>query len=78
MADDARTALFDEIERDLAGVEVALARLDAGAYFACVACGNDLGDVVVVDPTADHCASCAGAGAATQAADGTADGDAVD
>ena len=44
------------IERDLAAVDAALARLDAGSYGTCEVCGDALGDAVLeVDPTARHC-----------------------
>ncbi len=44
---------LDAIERDLADVEVALARLDAGTYWADEITGADLPhDLLAVDPTA--------------------------
>ena len=59
MADDDRTALFDSIEGDLAGVELALARLDAGAYFTCESCGGELTAAMLLDdPTRSRCARC--------------------
>jgi RNA polymerase-binding transcription factor DksA len=53
MHDDAQEALDAEtIARDLDGVEVALARLDAGAYWTCEATGEPLTDeLLAADPT---------------------------
>ncbi len=60
MADDDRTALFDSIEGDLAGVELALARLDADAYFTCESCGGELAaSLLLDDATRSRCATCA-------------------
>lgn len=60
MADDDRTALFDGIEADLAGIDAALARLEAGTYFACETCGADLmADLLATAPTATRCDTCA-------------------
>lgn len=65
MADDDRTALFDGIERDLAGVELALARLDAGAYFTCDTCRCALDPASLADdPTLTRCAPCGTGGTA--------------
>ena len=62
MADDDRTALFDSIEGDLAGVELALARLDAGAYFTCESCGRELSAALLDDdPTRCRCGACVNA-----------------
>ena len=59
MADDDRTALFDSIEGDLAGVELALARLDTGAYFTCESCGRELSAAMLDDdPTRCRCSAC--------------------
>ena len=61
--DDDRARLLDAIESDLAGVELALARLEAGTYETCEVCAQGLGDeVLVVTPAARRCAICAGAG----------------
>ncbi|MDO9175652.1 MAG: hypothetical protein Q7V62_12675 [Actinomycetota bacterium] len=44
---------LDRIERDLADVEVALARLDAGTYWSDEVTGADLpGDLLAAQPTA--------------------------
>jgi DnaK suppressor protein len=54
-----RAALLDSIEMDLAGVELALARLDAGTYDVCETCGATLPDeLLAAAPTARHCAQC--------------------
>ena len=59
MADDERSVLFDRIEGDLAGVELALARLDADTYFTCEVCGAPLGDEqLVADPLGSRCERC--------------------
>jgi RNA polymerase-binding transcription factor DksA len=43
----------DQVARDLDGVELALARLDAGTYWTCEASGQPLPDhVLASDPTA--------------------------
>ena len=61
MADDERSVLFDRIEGDLAGVEQALARLDAGTYFTCEVCATPLGDEqLVADPLGSRCERCTG------------------
>lgn len=55
--DLARARLLDAMETDLAGVELALARLDAGTYFTCEACGADLPESLLVQrPTTRRCA----------------------
>ena len=42
---------LDQIEADLAGVEVALERLDAGTYWTCEVTGQDLPDALLAaDP----------------------------
>jgi RNA polymerase-binding transcription factor DksA len=47
------TADLDRIAEDLAGVEVALERLDAGTYWTCEVTGQDLpDDVLAADPVA--------------------------
>jgi hypothetical protein len=53
MHDDAPDALDAEtIARDLDGVEVALARLDAGTYWTCEATAEPLTDeLLTADPT---------------------------
>ena len=54
-----RAGLLDTIETDLADVELALARLDAGTYDACEACGAMLrDDVLAAAPTSRRCADC--------------------
>lgn len=64
MADDDRTALLDGIEADLAGVERALARLDAGSYFVCEVCGASLDDAALAAaPMTARCPGCTGASA---------------
>lgn len=46
------TADLDRIEADLAGVERALERLDAGTYWTCEATGSALpDDALAADPT---------------------------
>jgi DnaK suppressor protein len=55
-ADAERDQLLDTIETDLADVEVALARLDAGTYFECERCGQPLGESLLAErPTARIC-----------------------
>jgi len=59
MADDDRSTLLDGIEADLAGVEQALARLDAGTYFTCEVCGAELTvALMTAEPTRTRCAAC--------------------
>jgi RNA polymerase-binding transcription factor DksA len=54
-----RAGVLDTIEADLADVELALARLDAGTYGACEACGAPLPDEVLVSaPTVRRCGAC--------------------
>ena len=54
-----RAGLLDTIETDLADVELALARLDAGTYDVCEACGATLrDDVLAAAPTSRRCADC--------------------
>jgi RNA polymerase-binding transcription factor DksA len=44
---------LDQVERDLEGVEAALARLDAGTYWTDEVTGGPLGDdLLAVDPVA--------------------------
>jgi len=54
MSDAADTPLdLDAIERDLAGVEIALARLDAGTYWTDEVTGAPLPqDLLAANPTA--------------------------
>jgi RNA polymerase-binding transcription factor DksA len=54
-----RAGLLDTIETDLADVELALARLDAGTYDACEACGATRRDeVLAAAPMSRRCADC--------------------
>jgi DnaK suppressor protein len=54
-----RAGLLDTIETDLADVELALARLDAGAYDVCEACGATRHDeMLAAAPTSRRCADC--------------------
>jgi DnaK suppressor protein len=54
-----RAGVLDTIEADLADVELALARLDAGTYDTCEACGAALPDDVLVSaPTTRRCTAC--------------------
>lgn len=53
MSTDARRELFDQIETDLADVELALARLDGGTYWTCESTGEVLPDDLLAErPTA--------------------------
>jgi len=54
MSDDTRQPLdLDAIERDLADVEVALTRLDAGTYWTDEVTGEELPtDLLAANPTA--------------------------
>jgi RNA polymerase-binding transcription factor DksA len=57
--DEDRARLLDAIEIDLADVELALARLEAGTYETCERCAAAIGDdVLVVTPAARRCATC--------------------
>jgi RNA polymerase-binding transcription factor DksA len=57
--DQERTRLLDAIEVDLADVELALARLEAGTYETCEVCATELGDdVLSVTPTIRRCPTC--------------------
>ena len=61
MADDdeTRQALLEVVERDLAGVEEALRRLDDGRYGRCDGCGATLDDDLLARrPTAWRCPDC--------------------
>lgn len=42
-------AALERIERDLAGVDLALARLDAGTYGRCEVCATPISDEVLAD-----------------------------
>lgn len=55
-ADGEREQVLDTIEADLADVELALARLDAGSYFTCERCGRPLPDALLSEqPAARAC-----------------------
>jgi DnaK suppressor protein len=57
--DENRGVVLNTIEADLADVEVALARLDAGTYDTCEACGAVLDDdILAAAPIARRCAAC--------------------
>ena len=59
MAPDERGALLDGIEADLADVDLALARLDAGTYGTCDGCGAVIDDAILADaPAAHRCPTC--------------------
>jgi RNA polymerase-binding transcription factor DksA len=58
-ADIERTRLFDAIEGDLAGVSMAMERLDGGTYFTCATCEKPLADEALAqNPTLSLCPSC--------------------
>ena len=60
MAADERNQLLDRIEADLAGVDSALGRLDAGTYFTCELCGSTLADEALdASPLDRRCEACA-------------------
>lgn len=60
--DHDRARLLDAIEVDLADVELALARLEAGTYDTCEVCTGELSDdVLLVTPAARRCVTCADA-----------------
>lgn len=60
MADDERTQLLDRIEADLAGVDAALGRLEAGTYFSCEICRTSLADAQLdASPLDRRCEACA-------------------
>lgn len=51
--------MLDTIAGELADIEVALARLDAGSYDTCEGCGAPIADGVLVGaPTARRCGAC--------------------
>ena len=61
MTDVDRTRQLDAVEADLADVELALARLEAGTYETCEVCSAALGDdVLAVTPAVRRCPACAG------------------
>jgi RNA polymerase-binding transcription factor DksA len=60
VTDADRAHRLDTIESDLADVELALARLEAGTYETCEVCSGVLtDDVLAVTPAARRCAACA-------------------
>jgi RNA polymerase-binding transcription factor DksA len=60
VTDADRTRQLDTVEAELADVELALARLEAGTYETCEVCAGVLGgDVLAVTPTARRCPTCA-------------------
>jgi RNA polymerase-binding transcription factor DksA len=60
VTDTDRARQLDAVEADLADVELALARLEAGTYETCEVCSRLLGDdVLAVTPAARRCLSCA-------------------
>jgi RNA polymerase-binding transcription factor DksA len=59
--DEDRARLLDAIEGDLADIELALARLDAGSYEICEVCAGPItDDVLATGPATRRCAGCAG------------------
>jgi DnaK suppressor protein len=53
-------ALLDQADRQLAELDAAVARLDAGSYGRCVACGRPIGaERLLVRPAATRCIACA-------------------
>lgn len=57
--------LLAQAEADVAAVEGALARLDAGTYGRCARCGEPVGDErLAAQPTTEECVACAQARAA--------------
>jgi RNA polymerase-binding transcription factor DksA len=58
-ADAERNRLLDTIEGDLAGVTIAMERLDADTYFSCASCAAPLDDdALVAQPTLRLCPNC--------------------
>ena len=52
-------AMRDEIDRKLAEVERAIARVESGKYGTCTSCGKMIDtDRLTVDPTAEYCVDC--------------------
>ena len=59
VTDTDRARHLDAVEADLADVELALARLEAGIYETCESCSGALGDdVLAVTPAARRCSTC--------------------
>ena len=57
--------LLAQAEADVAALDTALERLDAGTYGTCVACGRSIpAERLAAHPTAEHCVACAQASAA--------------
>jgi DnaK suppressor protein len=55
-----RARQLDAVETDLADVELALARLEAGSYETCEVCATVIDDdVLAVTPAARRCTTCA-------------------
>jgi RNA polymerase-binding transcription factor DksA len=53
-------ALLDQAERQLAELDAAVARLDAGAYGRCESCGRPIApERLLVRPAATRCIDCA-------------------
>jgi len=53
--DDAATVLSD-VDRELAAIDAAMQRLDAGTYGVCSLCGGSIADAALeADPTASRC-----------------------
>jgi RNA polymerase-binding protein DksA len=53
-------ALESEATQEIAGIEAALRRLDAGTYGVCVSCGEPVGDArLKARPAATQCRDCA-------------------
>ena len=51
--------MLDGIEADLADIDLALARLDAGTYGTCDTCGAAIDDAVLAERPATHrCPTC--------------------
>lgn len=57
--------LLAQAEADVAGLDLALDRLEAGAYGACSACGTAIApERLAAQPATRHCVACAQASAA--------------
>lgn len=53
---------YEEVEAELAGVELALRRLEDGTYGYCERCGQPIGEATLeADPTVLHCSEHVGA-----------------
>ncbi len=48
-------ANLEQSEADIAAVEQAVAALEAGTYAICVVCGDDIANLVTVDPLVSQC-----------------------